>query len=61
MGQTASSPTSLPRHTSPLGGLDATWDNFLHEQIRKHSQTLRQLTLLTYDELQDKICQLNAM
>ncbi|ODN03989.1 hypothetical protein Ocin01_02709, partial [Orchesella cincta] len=41
--------------------VDANWDSFLHEQIRKHSQTLRQLTLLTYDDLLDKICQLNAI
>jgi len=35
--------------------------DFLHEQIRKHSMTLRQLTTLTYDELQSKINELNEL
>jgi hypothetical protein len=35
--------------------------DFLHEQIRKHSLTLRQLTTLTYDELQSKINELNDL
>jgi hypothetical protein len=35
--------------------------DFLHDQIRKHSLTLRQLTLLTYDDLHNKIAELNAL
>jgi len=35
--------------------------DFLHEQIRKHSLTLRQLTTLTYDDLQSKITELNDL
>lgn len=35
--------------------------DFLHEQIRKHSLTLRQLTTLTYDELSSKIGELNDL
>ncbi|CAL8138776.1 unnamed protein product [Orchesella dallaii] len=68
MGQTASTSGSLERRGSSgsaSGGVgsfvDSNWDSFLHEQIRKHSQTLRQLTLLTYDDLLDKICQLNTI
>jgi len=35
--------------------------DFLHEQIRKHSRTLRQLTILTYDDLQSKVKELNEL
>lgn len=35
--------------------------DFLHDQIKKHSFTLRQLTLLTYDDLHNKIAELNVL
>jgi hypothetical protein len=34
---------------------------FLHNQIRKHSLTLRQITTLTYDDLETKIKELNEL
>jgi len=47
---------------SPGGGSSASSDlDFLHEQIRKHSLTLRQLTLLTYDDLVLKMIDLNNL
>jgi hypothetical protein len=54
MGQSA----SLEARGEPTLSQDL---NFLHDQIRKHSLTIRQLTLLTYDELHAKIKQLNAL
>jgi len=41
------------------GGMDEL--DFLHEQIRKHSLTIRQLTFLTNEDFHTKINELNAL
>jgi len=50
-----------PSYDSPGSSSAPSELDFLHEQIRKHSLTLRQLTFLTYDQLVFKIEELNTL
>lgn len=70
MGQSASmevAPGGSTPTTSTTGSIGRSFGSlanefdFIHHQIRRHSLTLRQLTMLTYDDLQSKINELNNL